>query len=65
METTRLTISVEEAGRVLGISRSAAYSAVHAGQIPCLRIGKRMLVPRIPFEKMLGKEAPNDSNRAS
>jgi excisionase family DNA binding protein len=40
-----LTKSVEEAGRVLGISRKSAYRAVATGEIPSVRIGKRIVVP--------------------
>ena len=41
----RETITVEEAARVLGIGRSAAYEAVHRGDIPIIRIGRRIVVP--------------------
>lgn len=41
----RLTLSVEEAGQLLRIGRSAAYDAVHRGEIPHVRIGRRYLVP--------------------
>lgn len=41
----RDTISVEEAGRILGIGRKTAYEAVQRGEIPALRIGRRLLVP--------------------
>lgn len=61
MDQERLTYSVEEAGEILGISRSSAYEAAYRGDIPTLRIGKRILVPRIPFEKMLGKEHESKS----
>ncbi len=51
----RLTISAwPEAGQVLGISRSATYAGIHAGSIPSLRIGSRILVPVAPLLKMLG-----------
>lgn len=49
----RLTMTVEEAASALGISRSFAYEAIAKGEIPCIRIGKRILVPRIALEKML------------
>ena len=40
-------LRVEEAGRVLGLSRSRIYSLIKAGRIPHLRIGPRGLrVPR-------------------
>jgi len=49
----RRTITVAEAGRVLGISRNAAYEAVHRGEIPAIRVGKRILVPLEALEAML------------
>ncbi|WP_409568315.1 helix-turn-helix domain-containing protein [Methylobacterium sp. E-041] len=51
--TARKTISVEEAGRQLGISRNTAYEAAGRGEIPTIRIGRRMLVPVIAFERLL------------
>jgi excisionase family DNA binding protein len=47
------TISVPEAGEILGISRNAAYEAARAKQIPTLKIGGRLLVPRAALEQML------------
>jgi excisionase family DNA binding protein len=41
----RTTISVEEAGKYLGIGRAAAYLAVKNGELPSLRLGSRILVP--------------------
>lgn len=40
-----LTLTVEQAGKVLGISRSTAYELVRAGDIPSLRLGRRLVVP--------------------
>jgi excisionase family DNA binding protein len=40
----RVTITVEEAGRVLGLSRGAAYNAARRGDIPTIRLGKRLVV---------------------
>jgi excisionase family DNA binding protein len=49
----RLTMTVEEAAQVLGISRATAYEAVGRGEIPCIRIGKRILIPKAALEKMV------------
>ena len=49
----RLTMSVEEAAIVLGISRTFAYEAVARGEIPCIRIGRRILVPRVALNRLL------------
>ena len=40
------TFSVEEADQILGIGRATAYRAVHLGQIPSLRLGTRLFIPR-------------------
>jgi excisionase family DNA binding protein len=52
----RLTMSVEEAAIVLGISRTFAYEAVARGEIPCIRIGRRILIPKMALEKMVSGE---------
>jgi excisionase family DNA binding protein len=41
-----LTMTVEEAGKLLGIGRSSAYGAIRRGELPFLKIGRRVLVPR-------------------
>lgn len=53
MREERLTLTVEETARLLGIGRQLAYDRVKAGEIPVLKIGRRLLVPRIALEKML------------
>jgi excisionase family DNA binding protein len=49
-----LTLTVEEAGRLLGISRGAAYRAAACGQIPTIRVGRRLLVPTARLHQLLG-----------
>jgi len=54
MESTdRLTFTVDETRRKLGLSRGLIYQAIHQGQIPHLRIGRRILIPRAALEKLL------------
>jgi excisionase family DNA binding protein len=48
-----LTVSVEEAARMLGISRGAAYTHARDGSLPTVRLGRRLLVPRSALEKLL------------
>ena len=48
-------MTVAEAAIELGISRNAAYEAVQRGEIPVLKIGKRILVPKAAFERMLAE----------
>ncbi|HZL58981.1 MAG TPA: helix-turn-helix domain-containing protein [Stellaceae bacterium] len=52
------TYSVEEAARLLGIGRNHAYEAAKRGDIPCIKIGKRVLVPKAALDRLLdGKTA--------
>ena len=50
---TRLTYTIAEAGKLLGISRGSAYEAAKSGDIPVLKIGGRLLVPRVALEQLL------------
>lgn len=54
----RLTITVPEAGEVLGIGRAAAYAAADSGDIPTLRVGRRLIVPVARLRAMLGETEP-------
>ncbi len=48
--------TVEEAAEVLQISRNSAYEAVKEGQIPSIRVGRRILVLWGPFMRKIGAE---------
>ncbi len=50
---SRLTLTVEEVAATLGISRAFAYEAVRRGEIPSIRIGRRVLVPRAALERLI------------
>lgn len=58
MEDTKLTLSVEEAAKQLGIGRNLAYDKVKTGEIPVIKIGKRLLVPKKALEKLLAEPPP-------
>lgn len=49
------TISVPDAGRILGLSRNSAYEAARRGELPTLKIGKRIFVVRDALERMLAR----------
>lgn len=61
------TLSVEQAAEVLGISRRSAYRAVERGDLPTLRLGRRLLVPTARLLAMLGveQEAPAAMRKVS
>ena len=58
VESLSPTITVEHAGQLLGLSRSSAYRAATRGEIPTIRIGRRLLVPTARLMTMLGIETP-------
>lgn len=49
----RPTMSVEEAGDLLGISRCSAYRAASTGELPTIRVGKRLRVPTAVMRRLL------------
>ena len=55
------TVTVEEAGAILGVSRSVAYEAANAGSIPAIRVGRRLLIPVARLRALLG-EAQNENS---
>ena len=60
----RLTISVPEAGRMLGIGRDAAYAAAARGEIPSLRLGRALRVPVAKLLELLGVAAGGGTDAA-
>jgi excisionase family DNA binding protein len=48
-----LTVSVVEAGRLLGLGRNASYEAATRGDLPTIRIGGRIFVPRKALDALL------------
>ena len=57
----RLTVSVPEAGKMLGLSRSSTYVAVQRGDIPSIRVGGRVLVPLRSLVALVNGEAPAEA----
>jgi excisionase family DNA binding protein len=63
---SRKCISVDDAARELGISRSTAYLCCARGELPCIRIAGRILVLRDAFEQLLaGNAAPREREKAA
>lgn len=52
----RRTINVSEFAKILGISKSLAYSLIKRGEIKYLKIGeRRYLIPLEVVEKLIGE----------
>jgi excisionase family DNA binding protein len=52
--TEPLTISVEDAAKLLGLSRGLAYEAARRGELPTIRLGRRLLVPTARLLELVG-----------
>ena len=57
----RLTLTVTETSKLLGISRGLAYEQVRKGILPSIKCGRRILVPKAALMKML-QEGKSDSS---
>ena len=52
----RQTLTVEQAARVLGVSRATGYELARMGQLPgALRLGRRIVVSRFALERALAE----------
>ena len=49
----RLILTVKETQIILGLSRSLVYQAIETGEIPSVRIGKRILIPKAALYRLL------------
>ncbi len=53
----RPTLTVEQAGHYMGLSRQSAYEAAARGDLPTLRVGRRLLVPTAALRRMLALDS--------
>ena len=62
---TRTTIDVPTAGLIFGdLCRNSSYDAARRGDIPTIRLGRKLVVPVVPLRRMLG-ELPEVSEGAA
>lgn len=59
------TLTVADAAQALGIGRNAAYEAVQRGELPSLRLGRRVLVPTAQLRRMLGLDLEREDAAGS
>jgi excisionase family DNA binding protein len=54
---SRPTVPVDVAAELLGISRASAFRAVHRGQLPSIRLGRRIVIPTTALRALLGLDS--------
>ena len=57
MADDELLLTVNEAARLLRLSRAFTYELVNRGDLPAVRFGRRVLVPRAALEGSLAQDA--------
>ena len=55
-----LVLTVEEAAKVLRISRGLAYELVRRGELPSIRLGRRLVVPRRRLLALVGADGEGE-----
>jgi excisionase family DNA binding protein len=57
-KSERAVYSVEEGAVKLDLNIKSVYEGIRAGEIPSIRIGRRILIPKLALDRLLeGKAA--------
>jgi excisionase family DNA binding protein len=49
----RLLLKPSEVGQVLGVGRSLVYSMLASGELPSIRVGRCIRVPKVSLERWI------------
>jgi excisionase family DNA binding protein len=55
VDDERVAFNVPEVAKKLGISTNSAYERIRQGEIPHIRLGARIVIPKAAFEAWLAK----------
>jgi excisionase family DNA binding protein len=65
-ETTEIidrpVLTVAEVASMFGVSRWLVQQAAHTGELPCIRLGRRILFPRVRIDALVRGDSPDDSH---
>jgi excisionase family DNA binding protein len=56
------TLTIPQAGELFGLGRAASYEAARRGELPTIRLGRRILVPTAKLRAMLGLGAEPEAS---
>ena len=54
----RLTFTVREAATKAGLGLNSMHEALRRNEFPSIRVGRRVLIPREAFERILAGDVP-------
>ena len=60
----KLVYSVTEIAKLLDIGRSTAYELVRSGTIPSLKLGRRIVIPKLALSRFLAECAHQNPDEA-
>jgi excisionase family DNA binding protein len=61
----RLVLTVPEAAEMLGISRTTGYALFASGELPSVRLGRRIVVPRRALDELLDRCSSGGGSRGA
>lgn len=50
---SKLVLSIAEAAEVLGVSDDLIYELTARGELPCLRLGRRKVIPTVAIQAVI------------
>lgn len=53
----KIVYNVDEITELLSICKQKVYSLIHEGNLPCIKIGRRYVIPKSAFEQWLKKQS--------
>lgn len=59
----KLTMTVEEVGKAMGISKPKAYELTERADFPCIRIGRRKVVPVDGFKRWMDTQSNGETRK--
>ena len=57
METQKITMTVPEAAKKLGLGLNKTWSLVHSGKLRSVRVGRRFIIPHTELADFLERES--------
>ena len=57
IEDYPLCLNVKQAAEIMGLNHNKVYEMTHSPEFPCLREGKRIIIPRDAFWRWLNNQA--------
>ena len=58
-QSSRATLTIAEVARILNVDPRTVSGAAHSGELPSVKLGRRVLIPREPLIAMLDRQAGN------